>query len=111
MSENKEKAGTGLEPKLAGLLCYLLGWVTGIIFLILEKEDKFIRFHAWQSIVTFGVISVIVFILNWIPIVGWILNIIIGVVAFILWIILMYKAYQGEKYKLPVAGNIAEKQA
>jgi uncharacterized membrane protein len=111
MSENKEKASTGLDPKVAGLLCYLLVWITGIIFLILEKEDKFVRFHAWQSIITFGAITIISIILSFIPIVGWILGWIIWVASIILWIVLMYKAYQGEKFKLPVIGDIAEKQA
>ncbi len=106
MGENKEQTGTGLDPKVAGLLCYLLGWVTGVIFLILEKKDKFIRFHAVQSTITFGIIFVIYIIFFWVPL-FWIL----WLLVLILWVVLMYKAYQGEKYKLPVIGDIAEKQA
>jgi len=105
-----EKTSTGLQENIAGLLCYVLGWVTGIIFLFIEKENKFVRFHAVQSIVVFGVLSIIAIVLNWIPVIGWILNSIVGLVAFILWVVLIYKAYKGEKYKLPVAGDFAEKQ-
>lgn len=104
------KTSTGLEENVAGLLCYLLGWITGIIFLVLEKDNKFVRFHAIQSIVVFGTLTVAQFILRWIPIIGWIIGVLISILAFILWIILMVKAYQGEKYKVRWAGNFAEKQ-
>ena len=110
MSEAKEKTSMGLEANLAGLLCYVLGWVTGIVFFVLEKENKFVRFHAMQSILVFGAFTVVSIILNFIPFVGWILGTILGILAFVLWIILMVKAYRGEMYKLPVAGDIAERQ-
>ena len=110
MTEAKEKTSMGLEANLAGLLCYVLGWVTGIIFFVLEKENKFVRFHAMQSILVFGAFTVVSIILNFIPFVGWILGTILGILAFVLWIILMVKAYRGEMYKLPVAGDIAERQ-
>lgn len=109
MAEAKGKTSMGLEPNLAGLLCYVVGWVTGIIFLVLEKENQLVRFHAMQSIVTFGAITVAEIILNFIPIIGWIINLILSILAFILWVVLMLKAYQGQKYKLPWAGNFAEK--
>jgi uncharacterized membrane protein len=105
-----EKTSTGLKENVAGLLCYLLGWITGLIFIIIEKDNKFVRFHAMQSIVVFGVLTIASIILSWIPFIGWVLSWLISVLAFILWIILMIKAYQGEKYKLPWAGNFAEKQ-
>jgi uncharacterized membrane protein len=104
------KTSTGLQQNVAGLLCYLLGWITGIIFLILEKDDKVVRFHAIQSIVVFGAYTVITIIFRWIPFIGWIIVWIAGVIAFILWIVLMVKAYQGQTYKVPVAGDIAAKQ-
>jgi uncharacterized membrane protein len=105
------KTSTGIQQNLEGLLCYVLGWITGIIFLVLEKENRFVRFHAVQSIFVFGAITVLEIIFRWIPVIGWIITWILGAVAFILWIILMFKAYQGEMYKLPIAGNIAEKQS
>ena len=91
-------------------MCYVLGWITGIIFLLLEKDNQFVRFHAVQSIVVFGAVTVADIILQFIPVIGWVLAWIIGVGAFILWIVLMVKAYQGQTYKLPIAGNIAEQQ-
>ena len=106
-----EKTSTGLTENVAGLLCYVLGWVTGIIFILIEQENKFVRFHAFQSTVVFGVFSVATGILGWIPIIGSILIGIIWVVGFILWIVLMIKAYQGVKYKLPWAGDMAERWA
>jgi uncharacterized membrane protein len=109
--QSAKKTSTGLDENVAGLLCYVLGWITGIIFLLLEKDNKFVRFHAIQSICVFGVITVIEIIFGWIPIIGWIINSILGLVAFILWIVLMVKAYQGQKWKLPGAGNFAEKKA
>ena len=63
-----------------------------------------------QSIVVFGGLTIISIILNWIPFVGWVLGTIISIIALILWIILMIKAYQGQKYKVPWAGDFAEKQ-
>lgn len=104
------KTSSGMDQNVAGLLCYVLGWVTGIIFFIIEKDNKFVRFHAMQSIVVFGGFTVIEIILNFIPILGWILNIILGIIAFILWILLMVRAYNGKMYKVPWAGNFAEKQ-
>ena len=108
-------AGTGLEPNIAGLLSYVLGWITGIVFFLIEKEDDYVRFHAMQSIVVFGAFTVVqigISILSFIPYV-WILSSIVsgllGLTAFILWIILMVKAYQGERYKVPYAGDLAEK--
>jgi uncharacterized membrane protein len=100
------RTSTGLEPNVSGLLCYVLGWITGLVFLILEK-NKFVRFHAIQSMVVFGAFTVVIIILCFIPVVGWVIGCIIGAIAFVLWIVLMVKAYQGEKFKLPVSGEIA----
>jgi uncharacterized membrane protein len=99
---------TGLEPNVAGLLCYLGGWISGIVFLVIEQENKFVRFHALQSIVTFGALTVVGALLGWIPYAGSVFGIIIGILAIVLWVLLMVKAYQGELYKVPVAGQVAE---
>jgi uncharacterized membrane protein len=111
VKEPSGKTGTGLEPNVAGVLCYALWWITGIIFLILEKEDKFVHFHALQSIFTFGPITVAAIIVGYIPFIGWILGSLLWILGFILWIVLMVKAYQGQKYKIPVAGDIAENKS
>ena len=108
---SEQKSGSGLEPNVAGFLCYLLWWVTGIVFLVIEKDDKTVRFHAWQSIITFGAVSILQIIFSFIPFIGWILGLILWIASVILWIVLMAKTYQGQLYKLPVAGNIAAKQA
>ena len=104
------KTSTGLEENVAGLLCYVLGWITGLVFILIEKENKFVRFHAMQSIIVFGILTIANIVLGWIPFIGWVLRSIIGIVALVLWIVLMIKAYQGTKYKLPWAGDLAEKQ-
>jgi uncharacterized membrane protein len=115
MAKKKVSKGTGLEPNVAGLLCYVLGWVSGLVFLLLEPKDKFVRFHAIQSIIVFGaftVVNIVLWILTWIPFI-WILFLIlfylVGLFALILWIVLMVKAYRGEKFKLPISGDLAEK--
>ena len=103
------KTSTGLEENVAGLLCYVLGWITGLVFILIEKENKMVRFHALQSIIVFGAITVVSIIVSWIPIIGYIIGILLSVLALVLWILLMIKAYQGEKYKVVIAGDIADK--
>jgi uncharacterized membrane protein len=105
------KTSVGLEENVAGLLCYVLGWVSGIVFLILEPKNNFVRYHAIQSIIVFGAISIASAIFSWIPIAGAIIGTLLGILAFILWIILMLKAYRGNRYKLWVSGDMAEKWA
>ena len=105
------KTSTGMQANLAALLSYGLGFITGIVFYVLEKDNKYVRFHAMQSIVVFGFFFVFCFVLGVIPIIGWPLLSIVSIVELILWILLMVKAYQGEMFKLPIAGDIAEKNA
>lgn len=105
------KSSTGLQANIAALLCYVAGWISGLIFLLVEKENKFVRFHALQSIIAFGGLTAISFILVFVPVIGWALLPVIYIVEVIVWVILMVKSYQGEKFKLPVAGDMAEKKA
>jgi len=104
------ESSTGMSANVAGLLCYVAGWITGIVFVVLEKKSTFVKFHAWQSIMTFGVLTVASLILSWIPIIGWILGTLIGILSFILWIILIIQAGTGKMWKVPWAGDWAEKQ-
>ena len=97
-----------MPRNVACTLCYALFWITGIIFLVLEKKDKLVNFHAIQSIVLFGGLGVLSACLSWIPYAGGFFGAAIGILAFIFWIVLMVKAYQGERYKVPLAGDIAE---
>ncbi len=112
---SEKKSSTGLEPNIAGLLSYLVGWITGLIFFLIEEKDEFVRFHAMQSIIVFGAITVVQFllwILGLIPFIGilfWVLGWIVWLLAVVLWIVLMVRAYQGVRFKLPVSGNLAEK--
>ena len=114
-------AGTqsGLSENVAGLLCYLFGWVTGLIFYFTDKRP-FVRFHAAQSIVVFGglhILSVVVAVLFGFSIMAgrW-TGFSLGIVLFrllqllevVLWILLMIKAYQGEKFRVPLAADLAD---
>lgn len=106
-----DRSSTGLDPNLAGLLCYLLTIVSGLVFLIVEKEDRYVRFHAYQSVATFGALLILSIAVRLVPLVGGIVSALVGPVAVILWVILMVKAYQGERFKLPAVGDWAEQQA
>lgn len=109
---------TGLQRNVAGLLCYVLGWLTGIIFYLVEK-DPFVRFHAMQSILTFGGVSAVYIVISILHPIGlwrlWFLFHTLGTLLWLasvlLWVLLMVKAHQGERYKLPVVGDLAERYA
>lgn len=103
-----EKTSTGLDANLAAALSYLVGFVTGVIFLLVEKENKFVRFHAMQSTLVFAGIVVIDILLQLVPILGALVVVFVVIPASaILWLLLMFKAYQGEEFKLPVVGDMA----
>jgi len=105
-----EKSSTGLNANTAALLCYVFGWISGLVFFILEKDSKFVRFHALQSIVVFGILHLAVMFFNWLPFIGNILSAALGVVTLVVWIVLMVKASQGVKYKVWWAGDFADRQ-
>jgi len=107
--EEKGQSSTGLEENVAGLLCYLFGFITGIIFLVVEKKSSFVKFHAMQSTITFLSLFVISLILGWIPIIG-LLVYPIWILSLILWLLLMIKALQGKHYSLPIIGKMAEEK-
>jgi uncharacterized membrane protein len=114
--------GTGLAPNIASLLCYVCMPITSIIFLVIEKDDMDVKFHAWQGTI-FGVAYIVVLvalqiiaaILGYIiGVLGAIIGILIPIVAigaFVLWIICLIKAYQGERWKIPYLGDFAAKKA
>lgn len=118
-------ANTGLHPNAAGALAYLAGIVTGILFLVIDpyKSDRFVRFHAFQSIffnvawialwmawmvlgLVLGAVTKGLFFLLQVPI-----DLLLMIGGFALWAFLMYSAYQGKQTKLPVIGALAAKQA
>lgn len=102
--EGKEQSSTGLEENVAGFLCYLLGFVTGIVFLVVEKKSSFVKFHAKQSTITFLGLFVIILVIGWIPVLGTL----VWIFTLILWLILMIEALQGKRYSLPIVGKMAE---
>ncbi|MFQ5906157.1 MAG: DUF4870 domain-containing protein [bacterium] len=104
------KTSMNIEENVAGLLCYVLGWLTGIVFLVVEKENRFVRFHAVQAIATFLPLMVIGWIFAFMPFIGMVVSALVWILSLILWLVLMIKAYQGERYKLPIVGGLAEKQ-
>lgn len=111
----------GIAENVAGLLCYTFGWITGLIFLFVDKRP-FVRFHAAQSVVIFGGLSVLFFALGsffgtaWLTgglffgtfALGGMILALLRLVGFVLWILLMVKAYQGQQYRVPVAADLAD---
>lgn len=102
------------NDKMAGAIAYMGWWVTGFFLLFTEKKNSYVRFHAMQSVLIFGSITLLLVVFKIVPIIGWILDIFLSygikVIAFILWLVLMWKAYNGEKYHLPYFGKLAQKQ-
>ena len=103
-------------PNLAVVFCYSLAWLSGAAFFFIEKKNNFVRFHALQSIIAFGILTVPIVILNYIGPIGgilyWVLVIsywIIVAFSLLLWIFLTFKAHQGQTYMLPIASNIAKR--
>ena len=102
------KTSLGLDENIEGLLAYLLGFVSGIILLLVEKESDFVRFHAMQSTIIFLPLWIAIKIFSYIPLLGWIIADLLGLISLVVWIVGMVKAYQGERYKFPIAGDLAE---
>lgn len=114
--------GSGLESNVAGALSYLLGALTGVLFLVIDKDRPFVRFHAMQSIVfsvawiaVWIVLFVVGVVLGAIPVLGWIvelfLSLAVAVIGFVLWVYLMYQAFQGHEWEIPFIGPQARKFA
>ena len=109
--KNLGATDTGIQPNVAALLSYVLGFVTGLIFILIEKQNKFVRFHAMQSIITFGALIAIQWMISLLPFLGLLVSGLISILEVVLWVVLMVKAYQGETFKLPVVGELAEKNS
>ncbi len=128
--KSKGESTTSLKPNVAGLLCYLGFWVTGIIFLFIERRNRLVRFHAMQSLVTFGILNIIWGIalevgrmsrpwgwgwwgwggfFNPVSIAATVVFIIFFVLWWVFWAVGMYKAYHGTPYRLPWFSNLAER--
>lgn len=99
-----EKTGLGLKKETSAALSYVLGPITGVVFLVIDK-DPFVRFHAMQSIVVFIALFAIQWMLG-LTIVLALLVPIVGIISFILWLILIYKAWQGKRWEAPFVGKL-----
>ena len=107
--KHTEKTSSGLDANVAAALSYLVGFVSGLIFLLVEKDNKFVRFHAMQSTLFFiGIVIIDVLLRVLVPILGALVVIFLLIpLSAIVWLVMMYKAYQGEDYKLPLVGQWA----
>ena len=109
--DNSQKTSTGLDANVAAALSYAFGWVTGLAFLVIEKDNRFVRFHAMQSTIVFVTLSLGFILLQSIPLLGMLLSVFIVIpLSAVLWLLMMFKAYQGERFKLPIAGEMAEQR-
>jgi uncharacterized membrane protein len=119
-SANGGPTSIGLPANVAGALAYVLGPITGVIFYVLERENRFVRFHAAQSIAVscvmfvLGIVLAIVSsILGFVPVLGWLVAMLLSVglslVSFVLWLFLMWQAYQGHEWEAPFAGGFARR--
>jgi uncharacterized membrane protein len=122
------KSSTGLDENIAALLSYVFGWVSGLVFFLMEKDSKLVRFHAMQSIlfcVVIAVLSIVLWVLTFLfflvgamlpdvmgsllALLGTFIWIIFSIALLIGWVLCLVRAYQGQFYKLPFIGNMAEK--
>src|SRR5579859_5802952 len=109
-------APSGLQENVAGLLCYAMGWLTGIIFLLIDKRP-FVRFHAAQSIVVFGILHIVQILLTYVWLgagyssgfwaIHGLLSFVVGIVTLVAWIVLMVMAFQGKQFEVPGAAGLA----
>jgi uncharacterized membrane protein len=101
---------SGMEANLLGALAYSVGWVSGLALLFFDQDNRFVRFHARQSVIVFGTLSLAWMIALSVPVLGWIVAfLLIPPASAVLWLLLMYKAYVGERFKVPGAGEVAER--
>jgi len=117
-------AQASISPNVAGLLAYLFGLIAGIVFLVLDpyKSDGFVRFHAFQSIFFAGawiagsiawniLWALIAAVSGWLALIAGFVSLLVVMGGFFYWLFLMYKAYKGQRYMIPVIGRIAAQQA
>jgi len=110
--DEPKRTTIGLDENVAGALAYAMGWLTGLGLFFTERENTFVRFHALQSTIVFGALCALWFVGLSIPVFGWILSfLVIPPVSAVLWLLMMFKAYQGERFELPFAGRVARESS
>ena len=113
-----DPTSTGLNARTEALLSYVLGWFSGLIFFVIERKNRFVRFHAAQSFIFFGIVSVVYIVirlLSIIPVLGFLLSPVLGCATLILlipaaliWVLLMIQAYRGVNFRLPIISGYAD---
>ncbi|WP_339249337.1 DUF4870 domain-containing protein [Sporosarcina sp. FSL W8-0480] len=106
--DKSNKTSIGLTENVGGMLCYI--FIIGIVFLFIEKENRFIRFHALQAVFTAIAIFLVGIVLGFIPVIGVMISLLLGPISFVLMIFMMYQVYQGNYFKLPFIGELVENQ-
>ena len=101
-------AGEHANSRLVAALAYLGGAISGVVVLAIEKQDPFVRFHAMQSTVMFIGVLVVNLVVISLPVVGLILSVPFVIAVVVIWVLMMVKAFRGERYKLPYVGDFAE---
>lgn len=120
--ESSEISSTGLSPRVAGLLCYAAAWASGLLFVAIERDSRFVRFHAWQSLLGFGALTVLALVLWGVTILMSFVSPaafrVMGVVTMIAWIavgaawiLAVVMVAQGRRWKMPLVGKWAERFA
>jgi uncharacterized membrane protein len=108
---NGQKSSTGLDENVAGMICYLGVFITGLVFFFMERDSRFVKFHGLQSTMLFISLSIVKSVFGWVPLLGSLVINAVNLLSFVLWIVMMVKAYNGEWFKLPVIGDIADRNA
>ena len=117
-----EPTSTGVDPRLSALLCYTAWWVSGLIFLFIEQQHREVRFHAAQSLVLFGGLSILIAALSFGSVAMLVISggafqaarmlvYLVWLAAVVLWLVLMYRTYNGQTWRVPLAGDLAAKIA
>ena len=101
-----KKSVFDLNENVAGALCYSLLFFSGIFFLIADRENKFVRFHALQSTILFLALAVLSAVTSWIPIVRLLIPGLLSLVTFVCWVFLMFTAFKGQTFKIPILGEV-----
>jgi uncharacterized membrane protein len=107
MKQSDYQTSLGLNENLEAALCYVGFWMTGLLFLFIEKNNRFVQYHAMQSILTFLPLTILIYAMGWLPYIGWLLADILGFLSLVLYVILVVMAWRGAKFRLPVSGKIA----
>jgi uncharacterized membrane protein len=119
-----ERSSTGLDANIAAALSYFFGLLSGALFFAMENDSRFVKFHAMQSMlvsvaaIVVYIVYTIVFMILWrLPFIGWIAGIfaslgwlVLALACLGIWLYCMFRAFQGERFKLPFIGEVAEKQ-